>query len=44
MSGIFIYLFLCLIEFIGAHMALKVNPKSEQEYYNENDPFRTFFM
>jgi hypothetical protein len=44
MSGIFLYFFLCLIELLGAHIACKVNPNPEKEYYNENDPFRTFFL
>ncbi|MBA2874701.1 hypothetical protein [Thermaerobacillus caldiproteolyticus] len=44
MGGIFIFLLLCLIEWFGAHIALQANPKAEQEYYNENDPFKTFFM
>ncbi|RAK15464.1 hypothetical protein B0I26_12134 [Anoxybacillus vitaminiphilus] len=44
MLGIFVYLLLCLIVWGGAHIAIKTNAQSEREYYNENDPFKTFFM
>jgi hypothetical protein len=43
MSAIFVYICLCVVELIGAHMALKAAPKPLKEYDNENDPFQMLF-
>jgi hypothetical protein len=43
-SGILLILFLCAVEWLGAHIALEANPQAKREYYNNNDPFKTLFM
>ncbi len=43
-SGILLILFLCAMEWLGAHIVLEANPQAKREYYNNNDPFKTLFM
>lgn len=40
-SGILSILFLCAVEWIGAYIALEVNPQAKREYYNKNDPYES---